>query len=382
MSSFPSEPAPETPVSPSSTKGKFQDMWTSIRTLADEKKETNGTLGRLKKAMEGNPVAESTYSTSIETMLKTMFGSCTTGLDAEESTHADTPQSVHRVSPSDTSETMSPSKEKEAYYYSQFLSADRTRAAQAVHSLREKPTTTEVLPVSPQQQQQRGIQKLESPTRTETKQLPKPFPVSSPTRATQPPQQQMGVPLLVHEVVPPPARETKTQPVLATPSFDDGISAISNHTLDELARQHEQNNKHQKLQTVRSDLTEEEQGFEAIDPNHSGDSSLFPQSDVGNEALDKVGPLGSAGGPFALRRPVRSFGSASKNGSVSMGTKSTESSTTTDFESNWKKDEQQYWQNVVEEEELEDYGPKAGRTFQRVSVFGLQVLAQYQRASF
>ena len=139
-----------------------------------------------------------------------------------------------------------------------------------------------------------------------------------------------------------PVREVGSPKILdlgTAATFDDGISAISAHTLEELARQNPRSP--HKFGAVRSDLTHEEQGAcGAIGNSKSNESSIFhlPRDD---EERDCVGEF-----PLSRERSNTTWGS---KGGKSLQTKSTQSST--DFEHMWRLDEQQYWQEEVEEDE-------------------------------
>jgi hypothetical protein len=123
-------------------------------------------------------------------------------------------------------------------------------------------------------------------------------------------------------------------PDLGVYTFDDGISAISAHTLDELDRQCS-HKKPLRLNGTQSALTQA--GFEASIKNTiSNESSLFPptmQSD--REERDNIGePI-----EFTRERSYNTYGS--RHTFHSMSTEST------DFENVWRQEEQKYWEETV-----------------------------------
>ena len=149
------------------------------------------------------------------------------------------------------------------------------------------------------------------------------------------------MPYLVQEVG--PATPSHSIPDLSArnATFDDGISAISAHTLEELERQNQLKKPHH-LTAVRSDLTQDE-GLETINPNMSkGSSTLFP----GLEENER----GASMSPYDLYRRGRSNNSwGSKGGrDRSFQTMSTQ---TTDFEKMFHQNEQEYWEDTVQQDE-------------------------------
>eukprot|EP00542_Grammatophora_oceanica_P017479 CAMPEP_0194028108 /NCGR_PEP_ID=MMETSP0009_2-20130614/2132_1 /TAXON_ID=210454 /ORGANISM="Grammatophora oceanica, Strain CCMP 410" /LENGTH=440 /DNA_ID=CAMNT_0038667377 /DNA_START=242 /DNA_END=1564 /DNA_ORIENTATION=- len=328
-------------------KEKFDGMWESIRSLSQEQQREATFTGRLRKAIE-MPSAE-----SMEAMVKTIFGSCTAAGEESESV-AQQEQYIEqplRRSPSQKSTVSSspsavlersPSRQKEEYFYSQFLTKDRRRAAKAVSSVREKqvPSPLNQKPLLGVRQVSTGHSEA---SKSQKQQLSKPFPMSSPMRT-----KERGVELAV-----PSSAQNLTQdrnylpnglaaqselpaPAGFANDFDDGISAISAYTLEEMAKEVHRK-RHQQLGTVKSDLTTE--GL-----NESGESStLFPNSSPEHGKS-----------PYPIRAKQRggpSFGSKGTYGTKqTFQTKSTRSTTTADFENAWRRDEQKYWQDVVEED--------------------------------
>jgi hypothetical protein len=309
-----------------SAREKIQEMWSStMKSMSnawEENEATGEKISRMKKAVGDD----------LENAFKSLFASvtsCTNGSDSSEllrSPESVPQRAIVRAEPS------SPSREKEEFFYSQFLQDERHRAAQAVMSLQKAKTSKQVQP----------------PTTPERTGPPRPvpglFPVSSPSRGGS----QIVVPAVVGDAVPLVKSPLKI-PNMADMSFDDGISAISAITLDEMARQVELVNS-QRLGTFPSDLTSD--AFDLIGNRSNDDSTLFPvtpnRDDSARERL--ASPQKS---PFGLTKQNRSFntyGSSRSKGNRSMNTKSTQSTQTTQFSTVWRKDEQKYWQEVVHEE--------------------------------
>jgi hypothetical protein len=323
-----------------SAREKVQGMWTSLRSMTDEE---GSSLSKLKKAAMGpDGLLESNVQSTWENMMKTMFGSCTTGIPHEPTTPTSDSSRSSKSRSCEPSEPLSPSREKEEFFYSQFRAKDHSRAEreQAVSAMRERVQAT---PKTPERKK---------PS------LSKPFPVSSPARKEHP-----VPPILVREIAPPPTNRSQSE-IAGGISFDDGISCLSAHTLDEMARQDDVR-KGRRVGTVRSDLMSE--GFETIDTIHSKESSLFspPFSPARiNENDDKFGA------PIDLTRGNSRNTYSSKK---SNGTKSTRSSQTTEFENAWRQDEQIYWQDVVEQDGGDVMGtPEKRREIMRERVEALK----------
>jgi hypothetical protein len=309
-----------------SAREKIQDMWTStlksMSNVWEDNEATGEKIARMKKAM-GN---------DLENAFKSLFASvtsCTNGGDASESLQS--PESVsHRASV--RAQPSSPLREKEEFFYSQFLQDERHRAAQAVTSLQKAKAS-------------KDVQSPTSPKRTgPTHGVPGLFPVSSPSRGGS----QIVIPAGMGDAAPLRKSPVKV-PLIPDASFDDGISAISAITLDEMARQAELANS-QRLGTVQSDLTSD--AFELIGNRSNDDSTLFPPTNCTDDC-DRERLASPQKSPFGLTKQNRSFGTYGSNrskGSRSMHTKSTQSTHTTHFSTVWRKDEQKYWQDVVHEE--------------------------------
>ena len=230
------------------------------------------------------------------------------------------------------SEPLSPSREKEAFFYSQFLAP--TRVAKAVSSVREQADAR------PPDHQRMADSRPSS--------LTKPFPVSSPVRREVP----VETPRMVQQIVASaPAVQVSPHCAGVNMSFDDGISCLSAHTLEEMAR-HDDLARGRHLRAVPSDLTSE--GFETMEVNHLEQREqgfcfkTFPSNGI-NKENDLAGTSADL---------FRVNSRATQSTMRSIGTRSTHTSS---FENAWRIDEQQYWENIVEQEEFDRDTPERRR---------------------
>lgn len=254
-------------------RDKLSGVLSSIRSMTFDEDNNNN-----------NSTTLPTLPTPWENVVRTMFGSCTTGMPED----IISPSNSSRSRSCEPNEPSSPLREKEEFFYSQFLHKnEHSRAEHAVTTLREQPPP-----------------ELHSPVKSH---VPKPFPVSTP------PRKQAVVP---HTLVQEFHRHSE---ITSNMSFDDGISCISAHTLEEMARHVDQH----RIDITTSDLTSE--GFDALESTQS--SSIFTPS-------------------FSPERLGRN---TSKKSHGTKSTRSTKSSGS--FEHAWRRDEQQYWQDVVEQED-------------------------------
>lgn len=293
---------PQQPIT-ASAREKLQDVWTSLRSINTEDMESR--VASLAKWTPWSTNDSAERGNPLESMMRTMFSSCTNGDDT-------------------TAPEISPSSKRSSKQRSTPCSEDHARAKYALHSLREK-----------------AEQRETSPSKRKSS-IPKPFPMSSPQRKTS--REAPSMPYLVQEVG--PATRSHSIPDLSgrDATFDDGISAISAHTLEELERQNQLKNPHH-LTTVRSDLTQDE-ALETINSIMSkGSSTLFPGMEE-----DERDCYGASMSPFDLHKRGRSNNSwGSKGGrNRSFQTMSTQS---TDFEKMFHQDEQEYWEDTVQEDE-------------------------------
>lgn len=234
-------------------------------------------------------------------MVRTMFGSCT-AFDAQEDDDEQSESALSSTKRRSRRSSSSPS----------------AQAKQAVNNLREK-----------------AEQRETSPSNRKVMASSRPFPVSSPTRKGNV-RSKNEVPYLVHEAPPPPPNGADFG---TAATFDDGISAISAHTLEELDRQHILKNPH-RFKAVHSDLTQEVGAEPPLQNTVSKESSLFPptvQSET--EERDCIGEPIS----FSRERSNQTWGSKK--------TFQSQSTASTNFEEVWRQEEHKYWQETVEKDE-------------------------------
>jgi hypothetical protein len=266
------------------------------------KKNTNTEEASLK---DGNP---------LENVMRTMFGACTVGADvagspvsvqlqdsSSSNSHSSSPRSVANESHHGADEV--PSKQDIGeHIYAQLFFDDQARASKAVNSVRDQDTSAK-----PTER---------TPLKTN---VPKPFHVSSPSGHISPARPVATAPLSSEELNIP-----------ANCTFDDTLSAISAHTLEAMAL---------KVCTSRSrsDL----------------DSSVF------QDVHEKRETLGANRSPFdtpaQFGRPRSSQTWGSKNSVPTVGTRSSQSTRTTEsssFEHMWHLEEQKYWEDECTDDPL------------------------------
>lgn len=285
-----------TSASASGARDKLQGYWS--------------TLKKDKSIRDLTDAAQPTF----EKVMTSLFGSCTAIVPDDAA--------------SDEEERTTPPKTKQK---KSFMGSDgiNNRAAQVVQSLRSNT--------------QRTIAKINTPTNHSKSQnldayRKKPFPVSSPRRNTNYGRVNSGT---LPAVIP----EVKS---LANPdgghglSFDDGISAISAFTLDEMDRQDEMKVKYHKQPSSALDFDRNRslESFNNIMENGT-ESSLNNTT-----GLKKIAE--HEGDTHQSSNPTPFFRGRSNGTNQTKGTQSSRS--TKEFESSWQKDEQNYWTNVVEEE--------------------------------
>lgn len=299
-----------------SARANLQRVWSSLRSINVDGEDNvdsarNSMLGKWTPRSSSSDNDKEGGGT-LENVVRSMFGSCVAmGGDQDE--------------PSLTEDVPVRPRERSKSRGRRRSSSAGVRAQQAVYNLLEKAEERETSP----------SQRKPSVSRT------------SPRK-----QVKQEVPYLVHEVGPPPP--PPNAPHLATDAtFDDGISAISAHTLEELDRQHKLKKPHD-FNTVQSDLTQE-QGFE---------TSL--NKTVSNESAEERDRITS---PIDMSRE-RSNTTWGTNGTrrtyQSMSTEST------DFEKVWRQEEQKYWQDAVEKDEKRT-PMRRGGSFRRLDIANSRV---------
>jgi hypothetical protein len=289
-------------------------FWSSIRSLEENmKKPVVSPESPAEERSGGN--------TSLESVIRVMFGACTgVSPDAQSTSKRDATSETSSRSlekSKSTCEPISPNPSQEDAMYTQLFRNEHFRAEEAVSHLREQ---------MEMRKEVRDPQRQSPPHSKGTKTLHKIFPASSP-----------GSPRKEREITvekSPPKKQTKREPhVPQNMSFDDGISAISAHTLDDMARMYEVDET--LLNRVHSDVTQDHV-----------DTSVENWHGTAQRSGAKMSPLRWA-------RTGRSQGTINtkhSRGTRSFATKSTLSTQTTEFASAFRKNEQNYWQDVVDEQ--------------------------------
>ena len=162
-------------------------------------------------------------------------------------------------------------------------------------------------------------------------------------RAQQQQQQQQAVGGIIHRtmaMMQHPLNQQQSRPnktITANKSFDDEISAISAHTLEEMERL---DPTLLYVQRVHSDNTQQPAFNALFTTTTTTTTNQQPTLPVAADGTSHHGGNGNTMSPVRLRSRN------SKN--PSFGTKSTISS---DFNKLWKREEQKYWDNVLEQEQ-------------------------------
>ena len=338
-------------------------IWSSIRTNLDieSMKRQSGSSTRSSSDDEG----VQQQLTSLESVMRAMFSSCTTGGVAgmEETTNVTiTMQSgCPPTGDQEVARNLCPQSVREEAVYERLFMDSKLRAEEAVSHLREQ--------LEQKKEEWASVQKQASLSAAQEKKLqsggsgaiPKPFPISNPSS-----KREISIPSKVTDGSGPSnggAHRSSSEGVTSSPlhamsmSFDDGISAISAQTLDEMARMYEADET--LLLRVHSDVTQDpaEPAMENWKKTHAEVYGGSPQ----RSSFSRSNPLS-----FTRTRTNRSHGTMSTHrskGARSMATKSTLSSQTTDFANAWKRDEQKYWQDVVKADDIHnDIDPAADPT--------------------
>ncbi|CAB9505881.1 expressed unknown protein [Seminavis robusta] len=278
-----------------------REIWTSIRNESMD--SSNG---------QGQPSADGTMTMSfekIEAVLKAMFGSCTTGVppnnNPQEPTTCALPCEQKRSRSTGTG-TRSRDFVSSEHVYAQLFEDDQAKASRAVNGLRERAASTS--PRSKFSNQFRDFPKTKS--------------TPTPGRLTPAP--------------PPPPPSTRAVNISADLSFDDGISAISANTLEEMAKVHEFRN--QTRLTSKHAIS----NVEDISYKHANRSRQNSESKVisPRQVQSIMAPVKFTRGPSMGTHTSRATRS-------SKGTKSTSSTQDSEFASVWRKEERKYWDDVV-----------------------------------
>ncbi|KAL3943127.1 MAG: hypothetical protein SGBAC_002776 [Bacillariaceae sp.] len=242
-------------------------LWTSMKNLSPAEAENE----------------QGGVQSTAESVLRVMFGACTTGSGAAVEPDFDTmaPSQFKRrvsISSADAPEMLYPKE-----------------VSQAVEHLQEKQSSSRR-------------------SSSSSMKIPGLFPMSAPSKTTTTTTIQSTPGPVFENVIPENA------------TFDDGISAISAHTLEDMALAY---SAMEGISRIRSDLTQ--------DPNVKVEES-WKQTVVRNG-----GSLAAVG----LSRAGRS-----SNSRYSCQTKSTASTQTEEFVSAFQRNEQDYWNEIVREEDF------------------------------
>ncbi len=293
-----------------------KDLWSTVMTLdTGIKKRSTDT---------SSSDQEESQHMSLESVIRVMFGSCTTGnnRDAEKHPVPAEQSKEDTVSPSQNDNTRTASETPKLKnldpdtLYREIFSNDHTRAEEAVSHLRQ------------QLEEQRRVEKPTSKPYT-SNHFPAVFPASSPQR-------QITVPSQTRDLPPETINQTEETSCCEL-SFDDGISSITQETLDEVAKHHDAGG----IARVYSDITQdpidvlEESWKETVRPRTGADPNYTVS-------------------PVRVSRSNRSQGTMQTKrsfGAKSHGTKSTMSTQTNDFAGVWQREEQKYWEDIVKEQE-------------------------------
>lgn len=244
---------------------------------------------------------EELHKLSLESVVKVMFGSCTTGVSPAVEEPLTNPRELSpRTSRSNTKSSSPDSVVDPDNLYRTLFTDNHLRAEEAVAHLREQ-----------LDHQRKAVH------RTVSKGVPGVFHVSSPARK-------------VTEL--PTGNEPAESKEEDSAIFDDGISVITQTTLDLIFM----DNDDDEIVRVRSDMTQdpidqvEESWKQTVRPRNYNPSSPLRFGRSSNRSHCTVHTKRSQG---------------------TKGTKSTESTQTCEFANVWQQDEKKYWDDVVMEEE-------------------------------
>lgn len=241
---------------------------------------------------------EEMHKMSLESVVTVVFGACTSGVnpgvDEPPTTMRDMSPQKTRSNPNSLGSKADPDR-----LYRSLFADDYLRAEEAVAHLRE------------QLDQQRKEARNVGP-----KEVPRMFPVSSP------PRKKTELPTTI---------EPTNSGAMRDASFDDGISIITQNTLDLVAKEYEGDD----ILRVFSDVTQ--------DPIEELEESWKQTVDPGFVPSSPHHLVRSSNRSHCTSHTKRSHGT--------KGTKSTQSTLTHEFANVWQREEQKYWDDVVKEEE-------------------------------
>jgi len=270
---------------------RAMDLWTSVKRVTMSPREGCSVVDQ-----------EELRKMSLESVVKVMFGSCTSpanpGMEDPQTSVPELSPRKSRSFPKSPDMGMDPDS-----LYRSLFSDNHLRAEEAVAHLREQ-----------LDQQRKAAAKSAS-----GKGVPGIFHVSTPTRKAA-------------EELAPKAELLEDSADLSA-SFEDGISLITQYTLDLIVADSEG----PELHRVHSDLTQD------------------PIEEVEESWKQTIQPSRFSSSPLRMARSSnRSYCTAhTKRSQETKGTKSTESSNTHEFADVWQREEQKYWDEVVKEEDVE-----------------------------
>ena len=257
----------------------------------------------------GKPASDNVKS--LESTLRAVFSSCTSGADANVTANSEEEYADRNHQPKQTSlshqthqapgmASRVPQKEMGEHIYAQLFFDDQARAAKAVNALKEIDVTAA-----------KSTNLPATSSYYPSQQLSKPFPASSPAR---------------------PVQQSDFD-ILPTNTFDDSISAISQHTLEAMARASAPSGQNSYFpQEVPASKYNDRVVVERVDP-----SPVFvPKEHV----LYK---------PYSPTVRVRSTGDQSSPSKNSQTTRTTTDSSS--FE-NWQREEKKYWVDQAKKDQL------------------------------
>ena len=329
-------------------------IWSSIRSFDETNHPTGGNGEQQQQSTneEGNSSAQPTTTENtaamslekIENVLKVMFGSCTAGIPMPHRSPPSEPVPTTaatgsmRRSRSSRSRDFVAARDMGEHVYEQLFMDDQARATRAVEGLRAKSAST-------------------PPSKSPSRHFSSYFGASSNTP-------------LGHSV---PAAAASPSLPLATSGvdvngdfdFDDGISAISNHTLEEMAmvHDHRQSVSPSKQSTTNTTSSKNNGGVDGISHPLSNRSrrrvaptqhtTATPTSNTTKSQTPRsplpVHPMPSMMTPIKVSRGPSQVTVSTKTSKCTKSTSSTQDSHS-EFASVWRKEEAKYWDNEVQKE--------------------------------
>lgn len=280
-----------------------REIWASVMANGSQEARNNKKLDQ-----------EDMNKMSLESVIRVMFGSCTVGRGGEPD------RSISPQEDDGPGTPNSPARSRGDTLYRQLFSDNHLMAEEAVHHLR-------------QQLEQR---KTSSPSRQfRGREVPGLFPASTPKHNLQ-----IQIPNLPKELPNTVDPLSPNQPLHAM-SFDDGISVITQLTLEELTNLVDGYD----MDRIHSDITQ--------DPIEEVEESWKQTINPFMASTPSPGRRKSKSSPLSIIRSGQSQATMQTKRSVgnkSLATKSTLSTQTNEFANMLQREEQKYWEEVVKEE--------------------------------